>query len=269
MTRFERLFGHAKPLIGMIHLAPLPDYPQSPGMSRIIEQALIDLQSLEAAGFDGVLVENEHDQPHRVAASPATVSAMIEVTRAVVHASTRLVVGCEILLNDPIASLDVAQASGAGFVRTDYFVDRMWRPEYGEFAIDPDGLLEHRKRLGCELVLVMADIQVKYARMLAPRPISDSAAEACGKGADAIVVTGNASGDAPRVADIVAAKAAANAGGATTPVVVGSGLDRHNAGQLLAAADGAIVGTALMRAGSVDPRSALDIVAAARSDSCV
>ncbi|MBT8078558.1 MAG: BtpA/SgcQ family protein [Gammaproteobacteria bacterium] len=269
MTRFERLFGHTKPLIGMIHLAPLPDYPQSPGMSRVIERALVDLQSLEAAGFDGVLVENEYDQPHRVVASPATVSAMIEVTRAVVHASTRLVIGCEILLNDPIASLDVAQASGAGFIRTDYFVDRMSRPEFGEFAIDPDGLLEHRKRLGCEHVLVMADIQVKYARMLTARPLSDSAREACGKGADAIVVTGTASGDAPCIADIVAAKAGAVDGGATTPVVVGSGLDRQNAGRLLAAADGAIVGTALMRGGSVDPGAALDIVVAARGDACV
>ena len=268
MSSFQRLFGRRKPLIGMIHLAPLPDYPQSPGLDALIERAVADLRSLEAAGFDGALVENEYDRPHRVSAAPETVRAMIEITRAVVQAGTDLVIGCEILLNDPIASLKVARESGARFIRTDYFVDRMRRPKYGEFAIDPAGLLRHREKMGCEHVLILADIQVKYADMLEQRSLSESAREACEKRADVIVVTGDASGDAPQTAAINEAKAGVIESGRGIPVIVGSGLDERNAAQLLASADGAIVGTALMKNGRVDASAARCIVSAAGDAVC-
>lgn len=253
MTRFSDVFESASTLIGMIHLPPLPDYPASPGMDRIVAHALRDLHVLARAGFDGVLIENEHDRPHRVRASADTVAAMTTVTEQVVKEGTGLAVGCEILLNDPKASLDVARAAGASFIRTDYFVDRMTRPEYGEFEIDPDGLLDHRRRIGAEDVLILADIQVKYATMIEPRGIGESAALAKAKGADAVVVTGRASGQAPTMGDL---RGAARG----LPVLIGSGLDADNAGELLAACDGAIVGTALMRGGAVSEVVASELV---------
>ena len=48
MTRFRQLFGDGKVLIGMIHLPPLPDYQGSPGMERIIEQAVEDCPGTRA-----------------------------------------------------------------------------------------------------------------------------------------------------------------------------------------------------------------------------
>ena len=249
MSRFRRQFGEGKVLIGMIHLPPLPDYPDSPGIEQIIEHAIRDLRTLEAAGFDGVLVENEYDRPHRVKASAETVSAMTAVTSAVVRSARDITVGCEILLNDPEASLEVAKQAGASFIRTDYFVDRMSRPEYGEFEIDPVRLLAHREELGATDILILADIQVKYATMIEPRSISESARLALGAGADAIVVTGDASGDAPN-ADMLEAATQ------KLPVLVGSGLTRSNGAELIALCDGAIVGTSLMTARAVDARKA-------------
>ena len=245
MSRFRKMFGDGKIVIGMIHLPPLPDYPDSPGIEAIVEHALKDLATLEAGGVDGVLIENEHDRPHRIKASPETISAMTTVTRAVVRASRSARVGCEILLNDPVASLTVANRSGAEFIRTDYFVDRMMRPEYGEFDIDPEGLLRFRSDTGASEVLIMADVQVKYATMIEPRPLAESARLAARRGADAIVVTGTASGDAP---DIEQLRSAAG----ELPVLIGSGLSPRNANSLLAACDGAIVGTSIIRDGSVD-----------------
>lgn len=244
MSRFDNLFPMPSVLIGMIHLPPLPDYPTSPGIERIVEHALNDLHTLARSGYDGVLIENEHDRPHRIRASAETIASMVTVTEAVVGAGTGLVVGCEILLNDPAASLEVARAAGASFIRTDYFVDRMSRPQYGEFEIDPDGLLDYRRRIGAEHVLILADIQVKYATMLEPRPIGVSAALAKDKGADAVIVTGRESGDAPQVRDLHDAAAG-------LPVLIGSGLNEDNARALLAVCNGAIVGTALMRNGAV------------------
>jgi predicted TIM-barrel enzyme len=46
-------------------------------------------------------------------------------------------------------------------------------------------------------------------------------------------------------------------------VLIGSGLTPANAGELLAACDGAIVGTSIMRKRSVDPDAAAGLAAAA------
>lgn len=251
MNRFSALFGNRQPIIGMVHLPPLPDYRNSPGIDAVVDSALGDLRILREYGFDGVLIENEYDRPHRVRAEPETIEAMIRVTEALVAERGDVQVGCEILLNDPIASLSVASVAGASFIRTDYFVDRMSRPEHGEFDLDPEGLLAHRQLLGASAVLILADIQVKYATMLEPRTLAKSASLATQHGADAIVVSGSATGNAPSTTELTQA-----ADGAGVPVIIGSGLDQENAMTLLPACNGAIVGTALMTDRRVDPRRA-------------
>lgn len=241
----------------MIHLPPLPGYPESRGIDKAIQHAVTDLHLLEQAGVDGVLIENEYDRPHRVTAAAETIAAMTAITQAVVQESKRVIVGCEILLNDPKASLAVARMSGAGFIRTDYFVDAMTRPGYGEFAIDADNLLIYRSAIGADDVLILADIQVKYATMIRKRPLSESAQLACEKQADGIIVTGDLTGDAPLVEHLRDAASGVAASGQDTPVLIGSGLDAGNAKSLLTDCDGAIVGTALMREKAVD-RESLD-----------
>jgi len=237
----------------MIHLPPLPGYAKSRGLKYAIRRAVADLRVLADGGIDGVLVENEFDRPHRVSAAPETIASMTRITRAIVQENDSIVVGCEILLNDPRASLAVAKASGAAFIRTDYFVDRMTRPEFGEFHIDPDALVAYRSEIGADDVLIIADIQVKYATMVEPRSIRESALLARSKGADAVVITGDESGHAPSVQHL------RDASGCGMPVLIGSGLNFRNAATLLAGCDGAIVGTSIMRKKSVS-RDKLDLL---------
>ena len=256
MSRFREVFSGRKAIIGLCHLPPLPDYPDSPGIDALLAHAFNDLRVLQDGGFDGILVENEYDRPHRVSAEPGTIAAMSEITIAVSSAAEKITVGCEILLNDPKASLDVAKASAATFIRTDYFVDRMTRPQYGEFEIDPEGLINYRKKIAATDVLILADIQVKYATMIEERPLQESAHIACIKGADAVVVTGDETGDAPTVGQLRAARSGVIASGLDIPVIIGSGLAADNAAELLGECDGAIVGTALMRDRQVDASAA-------------
>lgn len=252
MSRFREVFPARKAIIGLSHLPPLPDYPDSPGIDVLRRHALSDLRVLQDGGFDGILIENEYDRPHRVTAAPATIASMIEIATAVSAAAEKIVPGCEILLNDPKASLDVAKAAGAAFIRTDYFVDRMTRPQYGEFEIDPEGLINYRKKIAAVDVLILADIQVKYAAMIGKRPLRESARLACSKGADAVVVTGDETGDAPTVGQLREARSGVIDSGLDIPVLIGSGLAAGNATELLGECDGAIVGTALMRDRQVD-----------------
>jgi hypothetical protein len=245
MARFHERFPAAKPLIGVIHLPALPGYPASPGLRAVIAHALAELATHRVGGLDGVLVENENDRPHRVQAGRETIAAMTAVTRVLVRAAGGLPVGIEILLNDPEASLATALAAGADFIRSDYWVDEMSRPEHGAMRIAPEAVLAYRAALGAEDVLIMADIQVKDAELLAPRALAESARLALEHGADAIVVTGTRSGEPPAAAELLAARD----GAGDRPLLVGSGLAPGNARELLADCDGAIVGTSLMRAG--------------------
>src|SRR3989304_4249380 len=54
--------------------------------------------------------------------------------------------------------------AGASFIRTDYFVDPMERPEHGgPMRIDPEGLLRYRRSLDADSILILADVQGKNA----------------------------------------------------------------------------------------------------------
>jgi hypothetical protein len=258
---FRALFPRTKAVIGVIHLPPLPGYPASPGLAAAIDKALADLAALEDGGADGALVENEYDRPHTVLASREAIACLTRITAEVVAKARTCVVGIEFLINDPEASLAVALAAGARFIRTDYFSDPMERAEYGgAMRIDPGGLLAYRRRIGADGVAILADIQVKYARMTVERTLEASARIALDHGADAVIVSGNATGEPPPPADVALAKRGAGGGA----VLVGSGLDAGNAAALFEAGDGAVVGTSLKEGQRIAAAKVKGVVDAAR-----
>lgn len=225
-------------MIGMIALPPLPGYPAFRSIDGLVEAALADLAALENGGIDGVLVENDFDQPHTLVGGAEIVAAMTRVTREVVSRA-RVPVGIEVLLNDWRASLAVAAAAGARFVRLDFFVDRV-RSKLGIIEPEPEAVLTYRKQIRAESVLILSDLQVKYSAPVdGLKPMAQSAREAAAAGADAVIVTGTETGIGPMAADLTAARV----GG--LPVLIGSGLSLANVGELGRLADGYIVGTSL------------------------
>lgn len=252
-TRFHDLFRTRRPIIGMISLPPLPGCAGAPPLPDVIAAALADLEALQRGGADGVLVENDFDRPHQLTVGPEIVAAMTRVTDAVVGRAA-VPVGVQVLLNDWRASIAVAAASQAHFVRLDFFVDRV-RIAAGVIEPEPEAVLVYRAALGAAHLAIFADIQVKYSTLLEEgKPLARSALQAAEHGADAVVVTGSATGVAPAAEDL----AAARAGG--IPVLIGSGLTGANAPALLPHADGAIVGTALRSGGGPFDRVAAGLV---------
>ena len=238
MSRFTTLFPRPKPLIGMIALPPLPGYPAFTTIDALIEAALADLAALEQGGVDGVLVENDFDRPHTLVGGAEIVAAMTRVTREVVSRA-RVPVGIEVLLNDWRASLAVTAATGAGFIRLDFFVDRV-ESKLGVIEPEPAAVLAYRRKIRAESVLIFSDLQVKYSTPVGSlKPMAHSAREAAAAGADAVIVTGTETGIGPTPEDLIAARA----GG--LPVLIGSGLRPSNVVELGSLADGYIVGTSL------------------------
>ncbi|EQC45471.1 BtpA/SgcQ family protein [Bacteriovorax sp. Seq25_V] len=233
-----------KPIIAVIYLAPSLGYEKHPGMDTVFEQASEDMEVLIKCGVDAALLENENDRPYSVLARPEVIASM-SVTSYQLRKEfeSKITIGTEFLINDPEASLAMAKASGTKFIRTDYFVDRMAREEYGgEMRIAPLEVMNFKKKIGAEEIKLYSDIQVKYATMLEDKAIEQSAKQAIEMGSDGVIVSANLTGVAPSADDLIAIKKADE----SIPVLIGSGLSYNNIESLYPLCDGAMVGTALM-----------------------
>src|SRR5437763_13041907 len=75
---FSRLY---KPVIGMIHLRPLPGSANYAGRGSgpALEQALADGRLLEAAGVDAILIQNTGDLPAMTDGGPETIAYMTAI----------------------------------------------------------------------------------------------------------------------------------------------------------------------------------------------
>lgn len=246
---FKKLFPIKKPLIGMIHLPPLPGYPTYPGMDEVIRKALTDLKGLEQAGFDGVLVENDNDQPHRIKVSKGVKQAFKKVMQELVR-NTSIPVGMEIIY-DMKSTLDVAKECHASFVRFDVFVDSV-KTKWGIIQAQADELMGIKKQLGAKNIVVLVDVQVKHATLVEKKPLVQSVLDSVHAGADGLIVTGNWTGQPPTQEDCLQMEAVAG----DVPVLIGSGLNDQNAEKLLSFVDGAIVGTSIKTGEYIDVQKA-------------
>ena len=236
-------FSCEKPLIGMIHLAPLPGSYGYTGecLDEIMEKARRDLDVLQAGGVDGVIVENFGDAPFAKYAPKETVAAMTVVVSDVVRAA-RVPVGVNVLRNDGIAALSIAAATGAAFVRVNVFCGVAFTDQ-GMIEGNSRELLDLRKRLGCD-VKILADVHVKHAAHLTT--IEEAALDADRNRPDGLIVSGIGTGKRTPPENLTKVKQMTN-----LPVFIGSGVRIDNL-STYHAADGFIVGTILKEGGRID-----------------
>ena len=257
--RFERT------VIGMVHLVPLPGSPRWAGSMRdVLASALADARALIEGGVDALLVENFGDAPFTPGrVEPATVAAMSVVAAEVRTAFPRALLGLNVLKNDARAALAVAAAVGAEFIRVNVHAGAVLADQ-GIVQSDAYGTLRDRRLLGVD-VAILADVGGKHAVPLAPVEIEQTARDLVHRGlADALVVSGPATGQATPLADIKRVRSAVP----DAPLLVGSGVGAETVGELLSLADGLIVGTWVKQHGDVrqpvDRARVERLVAAAR-----
>ena len=233
-------FPAEKPVVGMIHLRPLPGSPAWEGsMEAILDRALTDARLLEEGGVDGLLVENFGDIPFE--AGPVAAETVAAVTRAVsaVVAATTLPVGVNVLRNDARAALGAAVAAGALFIRVNVHAGVMFTDQ-GTVEGRAHETVRVRRLLDAD-VAILADVHVKHA---APPPgvgIGEAARDLWHRGrADGLVVSGTGTGrPVDRERAVRVRKAVPEA-----PLWIGSGVTPANVADLLTLCDGLIVGSA-------------------------
>ena len=118
MDWIKELFKTEKPVIAMCHLQAMPGDPnfdEKGGMEKVVELARHDFLALQEGGVDAVMFSNEFSLPYLKKVNPETTSAMARVIGEL-KSEIKIPFGVNVLW-DPYASLDLAAAVGASFIR--------------------------------------------------------------------------------------------------------------------------------------------------------
>src|SRR4051812_40948807 len=109
----------AKPVIGMIHLPPLPGAPLYMDDFGALRAAVLrDAEALAAGGIHGLMLENFGDVPFFPdTVPPHVVAHMTALAGDVRRTFPNLPLGINVLRNDGRSALAVAHAVGAQFIR--------------------------------------------------------------------------------------------------------------------------------------------------------
>lgn len=241
----SEIFTEQKPIIGMVHLRPLPGSPLYNAKERnvynIIEIAVEEAKLLESGGVDGLQIENIWDYPFQKGSDIGHETTAVMTAAAVkVREAVGIPIGINCHLNGGVQSVAAAVASGAKWVRI-----FEWVNAYVSHA----GILEgiggqvdrYRKMLQAENdIKFLCDVNVKHGShfIISDRSISEQARDAESEGAEGLIVTGFETGIAP-----TPDKVKEFADSVSIPVILGSGTTKENAADLLTYADGAIVGS--------------------------
>ena len=261
----KQIFKTDNPIIGVVHLSPLPTSPRWQGkLSEVISRAEQEATALAAGGIDGIIIENFFDAPFaKDRVDPAVVSAMTLIVDRL-QGMVALPIGINVLRNDARSAMAIAACTKAQFIRVNVLTGIM-ATDQGLIEGRAYELLRYRKELGSD-VAILADVLVKHARPLGTPNLTTAVQDTIERGlADGVILSGWSTGSPPTQEDLELASAAAG----DTPVFIGSGANWENIPRLMQAADGVIVASSLKRQGkihqTVDPIRVSQFVEAAQN----
>ena len=247
MSWLKELFGVEKPIIAMCHLKALPGdpgYDSVGGMQAVVEQAHADLRALQEGGVDAVLFSNEASLPYLTRVEAVTTAAMARLIGELLG-EIEIPFGVNVLW-DPIASLDLATATGASFVREIF--TGVYASDFGLWNTNCGEVIRHQHAIGAQNVRLLFNIVPEAAAYLADRDVAGIARSTVfNMQPDALCVSGLTAGVETSADLLREVKEAVP----ETPVFANTGVNIENIEGQLAIADGAIIGTAFKQDGHI------------------
>lgn len=233
------VLGTEKPIIAMCHLMALPGdprYDKEAGMEKVLKEARSDLMALQNGGVDAVMFSNEFSMPYLTEVEPVTVAAMARIIGEL-KPDIRVPFGVNVLW-DPRASLDVAVATGASFVREIF--SGVYASDFGLWDTNCGAVARHQQAIGAEDVKLLFNIVPEAAAYLADRDlISIARSTVFNHRPDALCVSGLTAGTETDADTLTRVKRAVP----DTVVFANTGVRPANVEEQLSIADGAVVGT--------------------------
>jgi hypothetical protein len=235
----DDVFGVKKPVIAMLHLLALPGDPgfdSAGGMRAVVDRARGELADLQAGGVDAVMFSNEFSLPYLTKTEPITSIAMARIIGELLS-EVKIPFGVNVLW-DGIASIDLAAATGASFVREIF--TGVYASDFGLWDTNVGQAARHRARVGASNVKLLFNIVPESATYLAHRDIADvTKTTVFATLPDGLCVSGLTAGAATDSQVLAQVKKAAG----DVPVFVNTGVRANNAQEQLSIADGAVIGT--------------------------
>ena len=250
MEQVVEIFRTRKPILGMVHLGPLPGTPKSDralGLKTVLQNAKDDFLALMEGGISAAIFCNEGDKPYLFKVGPEIVASMAyvvsEVTRGI-----DLPFGIDIQW-DPMASIAVANAVQAGFVRGIF--TGTYASDLGLFAPSAATLLRYRNDIGAGHVKLLFNLVPEFTSALGSRTLADTArSTVTSSSADVLCVSGYMAGTPTPIDDLRKVKQTVTA----TPVFANTGVRHETVAQVLQVADGCVVGTCFKQDGKPENR---------------
>jgi len=236
---FEFFGAKKKAVIAMAHLGALPGaplYDAQGGLQKLIDDVARDIEKLQAGGVDAIMFGNENDRPYVLKAPIEGAAAFAAIVQAL-KPSLKVPFGVNYLW-DPEASVAIGAVTGASFVReifTGLFASDMglWQPDCASAS-------RLRARLGRTGMKLLFNINAEFAHSLDQRPIELRAKSAVFSSlADAILVSGPLTGQPAEQSDLRKVRDAVD----SVPVFANTGVTIDNVADILAIADGIVIGT--------------------------
>lgn len=238
-------FGTDKPIVAMLHLAALPGdphYDSAAGVDAIVDRARGELRSLTDGGVDAVMFSNEFSLPYLTKTEPITAITMARVIGELLG-EIRTPYGVNVLW-DATASIDLAVATGAGFVREIF--TGVYASDFGLWDTNVGATARHRARMSGQDIRLLFNIVPESAIYLGSRDLASlTKTTVFATLPDVICVSGATAGSPTDTAALKTVKE--NAG--DVPVFVNTGVRADNVAEQLTIADGAVIGTFFKRDG--------------------
>jgi hypothetical protein len=247
MTWLQEMFSVSKPIIAMCHLAALPGdpgYDVEKGLNGVIQRARQDLQALQDGGVDGVMFSNEASLPYLTKVEAITPVCMARIIGEL-RGEIRVPFGVNVLW-DPQASIDVAMATGALFVREIF--TGVYASDFGLWNTACGQVIRHQHAIHAEHVKLLYNIVPEAAAYLGHRNIGDIARSTVfNNQPDALCVSGLTAGAEAPLETLYEVKKAVPG----TPVLSNTGVRGDNVQKHLEIADGAVTATTFKRDGHI------------------
>lgn len=239
MSWLKEVIGTEKAIIAMLHLQALPGdprYAKEKGMKFVVEKAKEDLDALQEGGVDAIMFSNEYSLPYLTKVRTETVAAMARVIGEL-KPFISIPYGVNVLW-DPKASLDLAAAVDASFVREIF--TGVYASDFGLWNTNCGEVVRHQHEIGAENVKLLFNIVPEAAAYLADRDLKQIARSTvfnCRP--DALCVSGLTAGSPTDMSSLKAVKSEVP----EMVVLANTGCRKETIESLLSVADGAVVAT--------------------------
>lgn len=243
LEKHRKTFNTDKPIIGCVHLTAMPGtpyYDKSYSIEEQIERAKREAKILQDLGFDAIVFANEADRPYLTEVGPEVIANYVRIASAVIE-DIKIPYGCGVLI-DPKATIAVANAIGAKFVRT--YVSNSYETTFGLQRFHPGEIFRYIKMIEADDVSIYTYFEAHAGVELDTRDILDQISSAfVSMPISGMLIGGPRAGLPPKVSKMAEVKNKYP----DYPLIMGSGSNKDNIKEMLEYCDGVIVGTTIKK----------------------